>query len=175
LPTGASRPKRTVETPPWEDEVDADTSSGIESEADGPARPPRMLEPASFVDVVRLVGDKRDAKLRLVLEDHVSLVRFEPGRIELHLLPGALPGLVAELAEKLFRWTGKRWSVVAARERGEPPIGEVRRAQDAAERAEIEAHPAVQAVLKAFPKAGIKDIRAIDAPADEADDEDGRA
>jgi DNA polymerase-3 subunit gamma/tau len=40
------------------------------------------------------------------LEEHVSLVRFDPaGSIELHLLAGAPKELANELREKLNAWT----------------------------------------------------------------------
>ena len=44
----------------------------------------------TFADVVALAGDRRDAKLKVNLEDHVSLVRFDAvaGAIDLFLLPG---------------------------------------------------------------------------------------
>ena len=42
----------------------------------------------SFADVVAAAGERREAKLKVHLEEHVSLVRFDPaGSIELHLLP----------------------------------------------------------------------------------------
>ncbi len=47
----------------------------------------------SFAAVVELAGAHREAKLKVHLEEHVSLVKFDPaGSIELHLLPGAPEG-----------------------------------------------------------------------------------
>src|SRR5205085_910485 len=41
----------------------------------------------TFADVVAAAGERREAKLKVHLEEHVSLVRFDPvGNIELHLL-----------------------------------------------------------------------------------------
>ena len=58
------------------------------------------------------------------LEEHVSLVKFDPaGSIELHLLPGAPKELANELREKLNAWTGKRWMVALSKTPGEPPLG----------------------------------------------------
>lgn len=117
--------------------------------------------PKSFAEVVALVGQKRDAKLKIHLEDHVSLVKFDAqtGAIDLFLLPGAPPALANDLREKLNQWTGKRWVVVLSKEQGAPAIGAVRRERNAREIEAIKLHPAVRAVLEAFPDARIAEIR----------------
>ena len=123
------------------------------------ARPPLLL---SFADVVRLAGKRREAKLKVHLEEHVSLVKFDPaGSIELHLLPGAPKELPNELREKLNLWTQGRWMVALSKSPGEPPLGEVERARAAAEIAELRKHPAVAAVLQQFPDAEISSVRPI--------------
>ncbi len=111
----------------------------------------------SFVDVVDLVGARREAKLKVHLEEQVSLVKFDAvGSIELHLLPGAPKGLPNELREKLNLWTGMRWVVALSDAPGERPIGQVQREREAAELREIKDHPTVAAVLQQFPGAEIK-------------------
>jgi DNA polymerase-3 subunit gamma/tau len=117
--------------------------------------------PASFAEVVALVGERRDAKLKVHLEEHVSLVRFEAERIEMRLLEGASRSLAGELADKLTRWTGRRWIVVVSGEPGAPPIGQERREREAAELAGLKQHPALKAVLEAFPSAEIKAVRPL--------------
>ena len=102
----------------------------------------------------RYAGERREAKLKVHLEEHVSLVKFDPaGSIELHLLAGAPKELGNELREKLNAWTGRRWMVALSKTPGERPIGEVAREREAAELREIEKHPAVAAVLQQFPDA----------------------
>jgi DNA polymerase-3 subunit gamma/tau len=124
--------------------------------------------PRSFAEVVALAGEHRDARLKVHLEEHVRLVRFEPGRLEIHLLDGSPSGLANELNEKLAKWTGRRWGVVVSRELGEPPLGEVRRQREAAELAEIKNDPAVRALLDVFPEAEVKAVRPLPgAPEDE--------
>ncbi len=114
----------------------------------------------SFTDVVDLAGLRRDAKLKVHLEEDVSLVKFDPGgSIELHLLPGAPKELGNDLREKLNAWTGRRWMVALGNTRGEPPLGQVKRERKAAEIAALKEHPSVAAVLKAFPDAEITDVR----------------
>jgi DNA polymerase III subunit gamma/tau len=112
-------------------------------------------DPRSFAAVVALASQKRDAKLTMHLEDHVSLVKFDAsaGSIDLFLLPGAPPEIANELREKLNAWTGKRWMVMLSKEAGAPAIGVVRRSAQAAELESLKAHPAVRAVLETFPDA----------------------
>lgn len=116
----------------------------------------------TFADVIALVGEKRDAKLKYHLEDHVSLVKFDAtGAIDIYLLPSAPKELANDLREKLNRWTGRAWIVVLSKAAGETPVGEVNRARKAAELAELKAHPSVAAVLEAFPGAEISEIRPL--------------
>jgi DNA polymerase III subunit gamma/tau len=128
-----------------------------------PASPQAKSDPRSFAEVVALVGEKRDAKLKIHLEDHVSLVKFDAvaGSIDIFLLPGAPAELANDLREKLNAWTSRRWVVVLSKEAGSPAIGAVRRAREAAELESLKAHPAVRAVLEAFPDAKIAEVRRI--------------
>ena len=79
-------------------------------------------------------------------------------------MPGAPPEIANELREKLNAWTSKRWVVVLSKTEGATPVGVVRREREAAELEELKAHPAVRAVLEAFPGAKIADIRRLMTP-----------
>ncbi|MEW5962321.1 MAG: DNA polymerase III subunit gamma/tau [Pseudomonadota bacterium] len=118
---------------------------------------------ASYADAVALAGSKRDARLKVHLEEHVSLVKFDAvaGAIDIFLMPGAPAEIANELREKLNRWTGRRWVVMLSKARGEPPIGVVRREQQAAEIEQLKADPAVRALLETFPDAKIAEVRQI--------------
>ncbi len=122
-----------------------------------------LAQPRSFTEVVALVGARRDAKLKVHLEEHVSLVKFDAaaGSIDLFLLPGAPSEIANDLREKLNKWTGRRWVIVLSKTKGEPPIGEVRREREAAELAELKRHPAVAAIFEAFPDAKVAELRVI--------------
>jgi DNA polymerase-3 subunit gamma/tau len=159
-----SAPTDALEPAP-EDDSAADDDEGPPAQAAADAMP--VL--GSFAEVVALAGARREAKLKVHLEEHVSLVRFDPtGSIELHLLPGAPKELANELREKLNAWTGKRWMVALSKAPGEPPLGQVERERKAAEVREIAKHPAVAAVLQQFPEAQITDVRPLpDLDADE--------
>ncbi len=135
------------------------------SEADGDVSPAVAVfpDPRAYADVIALAGLKRDARLKIALEDHVSLVKFDAksGSIDLFLLPGAAPELANDLREKLNAWTGRRWVVVLSKVEGEPAVGAVRREKEAREIEALKAHPAVRALIEAFPEAKIADVRKI--------------
>ena len=118
-------------------------------------------DPRSIEDVAELAGQMRDIKLKMMIEDYLCLVRFEPGRIEINVADGAPRELCGDLADKLSKWTGKRWIVSLAREAGERPIGVVRREREAAEIDRLKANPALKAVLDAFPEASFKAVRPL--------------
>jgi len=121
------------------------------------ASPVRSL--ASFAELVALAAEKRDLTIKSALERDVRLVRFEDGKLEIALDPGAPKTLVGELSKKLSNWTGRRWMVAVSAELGAPSL----RAQAEARKAELKEDmrndPLVQAVLKRFPGAEIVDVR----------------
>jgi DNA polymerase-3 subunit gamma/tau len=175
-PAATVRPQQSVadeDEPPLSDgslDADADFDAG-EDHLDAEARESADYTPAApmhrplntFADVVALAGDRRDAKLKVNLEDHVSLVRFDAvaGAIDLFLLPGAPPEIANDLRERLIKWTGRRWVVMLSRQPGEPAVGAVRREREAAELAALKRHPAVASVLETFPGAEIASVKPI--------------
>ncbi|MGZ5889993.1 MAG: DNA polymerase III subunit gamma/tau [Hyphomicrobium sp.] len=126
-----------------------------------------IADPRSFAEVVALVAERRDAKLKVHLEEHVSLVKFDAqaGSIDLYLSPGAPPQIANELREKLIAWTQRRWVVLLSKEAGARPIAEARREREAAELAALKTHPAVKAILDEFPDAKIAEVRTLLGPA----------
>ena len=123
-------------------------------------------DPKSFAEVVALAGQMRDPRLKLNLEDRVSLVKFDAmaGSIDMFLMPGALPEIANELREKLNKWTGRRWVILLSKAAGDKPLGEVRREREAAELEELKRHPAVAALLAEFPDAKVAEVRALLTP-----------
>jgi DNA polymerase-3 subunit gamma/tau len=163
-PAASPEPRIAARTPV--DVLDAD--SGEESDFSDEDDVPQDYVPAafpivrSFAEVVELASARREAKLKVHLEEHVSLVKFDPaGSIELHLLAGAPKELPNDLREKLNAWTGKRWMVALSKTPGEPAIGAVQRERAAAELRDVQRHPAVAAVLQQFPDAEITSVRPL--------------
>ena len=115
--------------------------------------------PATFADLVAFVGAQRDMNLRLELEEHVRLVRYDAPNLEVNLAEGAASGLIGDLQAKLQKWTGQRWIVIVSREAGAPPLAEVARAAQAAERDKVMADPMLQRVLRTFPGIEIVEVR----------------
>ena len=143
-------------------DLDLERDLGFDDPAESGASAPDLAPPIrSFADVVDLAGGRRDAKLKVHLDEHVSLVKFDAnaGAIDLFLLPGAPPELANDLREKLNAWTQRRWIVMLSKVRGEPPLGEVKRQRAAAEIEDLKRHPAVAAVLQEFPDARISAVR----------------
>jgi DNA polymerase-3 subunit gamma/tau len=150
----------------------ADTGAPDADDGEDPENLPAALQvlddPRSFEDVVAIAGRRRDARLKVHLEEHVSLVKFDAaGSLEMALLPGAPPEMANELREKLNKWTGRRWVIALARTRGAPPLGEVRRAREAAELEALKAHPALASVLESFPDARIVAVRPVSVARDD--------
>src|SRR6185437_15623471 len=123
-PTSQTTDAATDDSFDFDDEADqaGDDTDELGDEAMPPASAQSSRsDPRSFADVVAVVGEKRDAKLKIHLEDNVSLVKFDAvaGSIDIFLLPGAPPELANDLREKLNAWTGRRWMVVLSKEAGQ--------------------------------------------------------
>lgn len=113
---------------------------------------------ARFEDVVELIRTHRDVKLLVEVETGLRLVSYQPGRIEVNPTPSAARDLVGRLGARLQAWTGNRWAISVA-DGGGPTIAETRDAAENALLQEAREHPLVKAVIAAFPKAKITEIR----------------
>ena len=120
---------------------------------------PATLEPQSFLDVIKLFEQHREALLRSHLYNDVHLVHFEPGRIELRPEPNAPRDLPNRLGQLLSQWTGQRWVVSVSGERGEPSLREQTESHTHDLKVQAAADPLVRAVLDAFPGARIETVR----------------
>jgi DNA polymerase-3 subunit gamma/tau len=114
---------------------------------------------ARFEDIVELIRRHRDVKLLVEVETGIRLVAYQPGRIEVQPTADAATDLAGRLGSRLQAWTGSRWVITVCDDGGGATIAEVRDAAENAIKAEAAAHPLVQAVIAAFPKAKITDIR----------------
>jgi DNA polymerase III subunit gamma/tau len=126
---------------------------------------------ARFDDVVALIRANRDVKLLVEIETTLRLARYEPGRIEFTPTDDAPGDLAQRLGSRLQGWTGVRWVVTLVQGAATPTIAETRDAEKLALEDEAKAHPLVQAVLAAFPKARITEIRTPQELAAEAEAE----
>ena len=126
---------------------------------------------ARFEDVVELIRTNRDVKLLVEVEGGVRLAAYQPGRIEFTPSDNAPQDLAARLAQRLHGWTGVRWGVTLVNGCEAPTITETRDGEKLALEEEAKAHPLVQAVIAAFPKARITEIRSAEDMVQEAAEE----
>jgi DNA polymerase-3 subunit gamma/tau len=121
-----------------------------------------------FEDLIALAETRRDLAVKSALERDVRLVRFEDGKLEIALEPGAAKTLVNDLSRKLAEWTGRRWMIVVSAEAGAPTVRAQAQVRNAELMADVRGDPLVQAVLARFPGAEIVGVRrrgGADAPA----------
>ena len=142
--------------------------AGLRQPADKPMEtlapaPPRASAyepmPRNFEELMALFDRRREAVLRSHLATNLHLVRFEHGRIECRLAPGAPANLTNRLGQLLSEWTGARWLVAISDEEGQPTLRQQKEAHEHELRNEVASHPLVQAVLETFPGATIAAVR----------------
>ncbi len=121
--------------------------------APAPAQPAMRIR--RFEDIPAIAAEKRDIALKIALERDIRLVAFEEGRLEINVAGGAAAELATKLSRALQGWTGQRWVVALSQEEGAPTLHEAEQARKASDLRGVRAHPAVRAVLEAFPGAEI--------------------
>ncbi|MDN5567471.1 MAG: DNA polymerase III subunit gamma/tau [Paracoccus sp. (in: a-proteobacteria)] len=118
-----------------------------------------------FESVLELIRRMRDMTLLVMVERHVALVKYSPGRIEFEPRLNPPTELAQRLAERLRGWTGgQRWAVTVTNTGGAPTIAETRDAEAKAARDRALALPIVQQVMAAFPGATLTNITRAAAP-----------
>ena len=120
----------------------------------------------TFAEVIKLVAEKRDVRLKQQLEGDMHLVRCEDGRLDFRPTRSAAPTLAGDLQKKLTDWTGRRWIVTISSEEGEPTVRERLAAEQADRERGVLAHPSVQAILAKFPGAEIVAVRPLEGAAE---------
>jgi DNA polymerase-3 subunit gamma/tau len=113
----------------------------------------------TLADIASLAGAKGASVLKVQIENHIHLVRLEPGQIEFRPAVAAPRTLAGDLAQKLKEWTGTRWVVTLAREGGEPTLAEQRKVAREKKLEQVAQAPMVRAVLDRFPGAEIVGVR----------------
>ncbi|WP_420394468.1 DNA polymerase III subunit gamma/tau [Acuticoccus sp.] len=150
----------------------APTGNGREPSGQGPARSAAARRPASLGEVAALVGE-HSLRLKHSVERDMRLKRFEEGRIEVSLEPGAAPDCAGTLGQKLTEITGERWIVTVSEGATARTLAEVEASAQAQLRAEAAQEPLVRAILDRFPDATIAEVRTN--PREDAGPASGRA
>jgi len=113
----------------------------------------------SLEDILALAAANRDIKLQAAIQRDLRPVRIEPGRIEFSLEPTGDRGIANELSRKLKEWTGQTWMVGIVQAEGQATLREQKQAFERERKDSAAGHPAVRALLQAFPGAKVVDVR----------------
>ncbi len=133
------------------------------------ARPQETVMFNSLADIAAYAYKQNEMMFAYNIENYVSLVSFEQGKIEFFPMDRAPNNLAGEMVEKLRLWTGKQWIVtVVSRQGGQTLIQQARTNAENLKKTMTQ-HPLVTAVLKAFPGARIDTIR-LQKEEDESED-----
>ncbi|HTN64366.1 MAG TPA: DNA polymerase III subunit gamma/tau, partial [Devosia sp.] len=128
-----------------------------------PAAPSALARIESYAELIALAGAKRDIVLKIALESTMRPVSFSEGRIEVALVDGTDPGIIATLSARLQAWTGERWLVNVSNKAPEgKTVREERVAREQAARDEAHEDPLVQAILETFPGAKVVNVKLRD-------------
>lgn len=111
----------------------------------------------TFENLIHWLAEKREVLLAHHLEHSVSLIHYEPGRIDFRPLDQTPPDLAQKLDLFLEQETGMRWRVGCSQEGGETTV------HDKA-LAEITAHPLVKTALEVFPSAEVRPLHHVAEP-----------
>ncbi len=159
--SSASQPysRSTGGMPQGNGPVMSGSSQGGQATALAPKAEAALARYPTFEHVVELIRTNRDGLLLEYVKTYLRLVSYQAGRITIQPTTDAPKDLAARLGQQLQNWTQARWIISLANEGGGETITERENAAYTALETEATAHPLVQAVLTAFPKAKIKHIR----------------
>ncbi|MCS6761377.1 MAG: DNA polymerase III subunit gamma/tau [Candidatus Devosia symbiotica] len=157
-----------------------------EAIASHPVMPQAVIAPAlatvsSYKELIALAQAKRDVLVKLALEGSMRPISFERGRIEVVLLDGTNPGIIATLSARLQAWTGERWLVMVSNKSPEGlTVRQETEQRKQADHAVAHEDPLVRAILETFPGAKVVNVKVRDdaaivenapSPSPEEDDE----
>ncbi|MGH6919711.1 MAG: DNA polymerase III subunit gamma/tau, partial [Geminicoccaceae bacterium] len=131
---------------------------------EAPAEAPAPPQPATFAEAVDLFRQHDRPRLHSWLHDHVRVVHFEPGQIEIARAEQAPPAWHQEVAQCLSHWTGMPWRVRAVDGPGAPTLAELAATEQQARIDALAGDPRIKPILERFPGARIVDVRSA-APA----------
>ncbi|MEP0522039.1 MAG: DNA polymerase III subunit gamma/tau [Hyphomicrobiales bacterium] len=149
---------RAVATAPRMDILPEADNADIASVVDIHAAEEDKPELSSLHDIALLASEKRDIPLKIDVERHLRLVRFEHGRIEVAVTGSGSASIAGNLGKKLTDWTGQRWIVSVVHAEGEPTLHEQEQAEASKKMDEVRQHPVVRATLDIFPGAEIVEV-----------------
>ncbi len=87
-------------------------------------------EVSSFEDLISLSSLKKEIQLKYDLENHVNLIKFSQGKIDISFNEKLDKNFVRTLSEKLLEWTGNRWVITLAKETGQKTFSEMKKIKE---------------------------------------------
>lgn len=138
---------------------------GVRAVAGGSPMPQATPAPQGTVmfntlaDVVAYAYKQKEMLFAYNLQNCVSLVSFEQGKIEFYPMENTPANLASDMAEKLKAWTGKTWLISVVNKQGGKTLLQEAQETKANLRKTMSANPVVSAVIMAFPGAKIDSIR----------------
>lgn len=154
--------------------------SGIRAVAGGTPMPNASAAPQAslrlngLADIVAYAYKQGEMMFAYHLENNVSLVHFEYGKIEFYPLEKAPKTLANEMSEKLREWTGIMWGIsIVNKPGGETLVAEAKRETEKIKK-NLSSHPFISAVIQAFPSSKIDSFRLqkgvdVDLPGEETE------
>ena len=118
----------------------------------------REFDPKGFEDIIELVRLNKNIRLQYDLENNVSLVSFEKGKIELNILNND-EKILFNLSNKLQEWTNEKWLIVSSSAQGQKTIQELRDDDKFELQSLIKEHPIYKKTIMEF---DIVDITSIE-------------
>jgi len=131
------------------------------------AKQPKQIV-ADFTELVALIGEQRDIRLKHALENTVHLVRFVPstkdkgGLVEFRLAEGQ-DDITRLLAKRLLEWTGQNWTIRLSQEEGAETLKQTALNTKEEQHGQAAQDPFVQEALTVFPGAEITRVDDLDA------------
>ena len=79
----------------------------------------KSFEIKKFEDLIQITTEEKEVELKYDLERNVNLVSFTSGKINITFNEKLNKNFIKILAEKLLKWTGKRWIISLSKDLGE--------------------------------------------------------
>ncbi|RPF89862.1 MAG: DNA polymerase III subunit gamma/tau [Rhizobiales bacterium TMED168] len=117
--------------------------------------------PKNFEEIIELVRLKKNISLQYDLENNVSLVSFEEGKIELNILNGD-ENILLKLSKNLLEWTNKKWIILNSSLKGQKTIKEIKNHNALEVRAKIKEHPIYKKASAEFNDISITSIEEVE-------------
>ncbi len=117
------------------------------------------LKITNFDQLIQVLNQKKEIKLKYELENNVNLVEFSEGKIEIAFNENLDKYFIKEISNKLFEWTNKRWIIALSKNNGGLTKKEEEKINKIEILEEVKKGRIYKKVLEAFSDAELKDVK----------------